>query len=90
MTVAEQIDQKLRQAFNPASLEVLDESYLHEGHAGARPGGQSHFRVTMISVAFEGKSRVQRQREVYQVLAEEMKAQIHALAMDLKSSTEMS
>lgn len=68
-------------AFAPASLEVIDESHLHEGHAGARPGGETHFRIKIVSGVFEGKSRVDRHRLIHTLLAEELKSQVHALAI---------
>ena len=79
--VADKIHNKLTGAFAPNSLEVIDESHLHEGHAGARPGGQSHFRVKIVAAAFEGKSLVQRHRMVNQTLAEELAGPVHALAI---------
>ena len=85
MRVADIIEQKLTLALSPAQLDVVDESHKHAGHAGSRPGGESHFNVSIVSSAFEGLSRVARQRLVYQALAEEMEQTIHALA--LKTST---
>lgn len=75
------IEEKLREAFSPAVLEVKDESHLHAGHAGAREGGESHFRVMLVAEMFVGMSRVERQRRVNTVLADELREQIHALAM---------
>ncbi len=86
MRVAKIIEEKLNDAFSPAKLTVIDESHLHAGHAGARPEGESHFRVEIVSNSFEGMSRVAQQRAVYQVLAQEMASDIHALALDIKSS----
>ena len=88
MRVASTIKQKLTAALQPEHLEIVDESHLHAGHAGARPEGESHFRVTVVSPAFHGKNRVQRQRLVYQALADEMKSDIHALALVTKSPDE--
>jgi len=81
MSVAETIRQKLSDILNPTRLEVVDDSHKHVGHAGARPGGESHFSVTVVSPLFDGKSRVERQRMIYGALAEEMTEQIHALAL---------
>lgn len=81
MSVAERIRSKLEEAFAPASIEVKDESHLHHGHAGARPGGESHFKVRIVSAAFEGLSRVARQRAVNDVLRAELAGPVHALAM---------
>jgi BolA protein len=81
MRVANIIKIKLTEALSPSQLEILDESHKHAGHAGARPEGESHFSVRIMSQAFEGKSRVDRQRLVYQALSEEMKTDIHALEL---------
>jgi BolA protein len=81
MTVAHTIRAKLIAAFAPTSLSVEDESGLHKGHSGARPEGETHFRVKIVSAAFEGMSRVERQRRVYAVLADELHERVHALAL---------
>jgi BolA protein len=81
MSVAATIESKLRAALQPTRVSVVDESELHKGHAGHRPGGQSHFRVEIVAAAFEGHSRVARQRRVYEILADELKAGVHALAL---------
>jgi len=72
---------KLREAFAPESLEVIDESHLHEGHAGHRPGGETHFRVYIVSPAFQGKSRIERHRMINATLAKELASSVHALAI---------
>jgi len=81
MSVADSIRDKLAAAFAPTELDVIDDSARHQGHAGHRPGGESHFSVRIVSAAFAGLSRVERQRRVYAALADEMKSQIHALAL---------
>ena len=81
MSVADQIRQKLSANFAPEELVVVDESARHAGHSGARPGGETHFDVRIISRSFDGISRVERQRRIYAVLADEMKKQIHALSL---------
>ena len=81
MRVAEIINQKLTESLSPTILEIVDDSHKHAGHAGARPEGESHFSVKIISRVFEGKSRVQRQRLVYQALSKEMRECIHALVV---------
>ncbi len=81
MQVREVIERNLVEALHPARLEIVDESHRHAGHAGARPEGESHFRLTVVAAAFEGKSRVDRQRLVYGALAELMASRIHALAL---------
>jgi BolA protein len=81
MSVRDNIENKLKEAFTPESLDVADESHLHEGHAGHRPGGGTHFRVHIVSRAFEGKSRVERHRMINALLAEELAGSVHALAI---------
>ncbi len=83
MSVADRIQMKLEAAFAPLSLSIIDESAQHAGHAGSRPDGESHFRLTIVSSAFSGKSRIDRQRLVHEVLAEELNSQIHALSLRL-------
>jgi BolA family transcriptional regulator, general stress-responsive regulator len=75
------ITNKLLEAFTPESLDVSDESHLHEGHAGHRPGGETHFRLYIVSPAFEGKSRIERHRMINAVLAAELAGSVHALAI---------
>jgi BolA protein len=79
--VKERIEDKLTSAFAPESLQVIDESHLHAGHAGHRPGGESHFRVYLVAPAFAGKSRLERHRMVNQALAAELEESVHALAV---------
>jgi BolA family transcriptional regulator, general stress-responsive regulator len=81
MTVADTIRHKLTECFAPTRLEIVDESHHHIGHQGARPGGETHFSVTIVSSAFSGQNRVARQRLVYQALAEELAARVHALSL---------
>lgn len=79
--VSASIERKLRAAFQPQSLDVVDESHLHRGHAGAPEGGESHFRVRIVSDAFSGLSRVDRQRAINRTLAEELAGPVHALSL---------
>lgn len=81
MSVAETLQRKLTEAFQPTRLSIVDDSHKHAGHAGARPGGESHFSVEIVSPAFAGKSRVERQRLVYATLAAELREQVHALVL---------
>jgi BolA protein len=81
MSTKDSIINKLREAFAPESLDVTDESHLHEGHAGHRPGGETHFRVYIVSRAFEGKSRIERHRMINATLAGELEGGVHALAI---------
>ena len=79
--VTEAIRSKLSAAFSPARLEVEDDSARHRGHAGATPGGESHFNVVIEAQVFEGQSRIQRQRAVHDALAEELAGPVHALSL---------
>jgi BolA family transcriptional regulator, general stress-responsive regulator len=90
MSVAHRIRDKLTSALNPTTLEIVDESHRHAGHAGARPGGETHFRVEVVAAVFQGKSRLQRQRLVYAALKEEMSQQIHALSLVTRAPGEAS
>jgi BolA protein len=81
MRVDDLITRKLTEAFHPENLRVVDESHHHEGHAGHREGGQTHFRVYIIAAAFEGKSRIERHRMINAVLAAELSGGVHALAI---------
>ncbi len=85
MSVAETIEQKLRDGLKITSIEVVDESYKHAGHAGAREGGESHFQLAIVSPDFTGKNRVARQRDIYRILKAEMAGPIHALSIDARS-----
>jgi len=87
-SVAETMRAKLVAAFSPLALEIRDDSALHAGHAGAREGGETHFKVHIVSAGFIGKSRVERQRMIYTVLAEELADRVHALALDTRSPGE--
>ena len=80
-TVAERLRSKLQDAFSPERLEVVDDSARHAGHAGAREGGESHFNVVIVAEAFKGRSRIQRQRDVYTALSEELAGPVHALSV---------
>jgi BolA family transcriptional regulator, general stress-responsive regulator len=87
-TVGDAIRVKLTTALAPVRLEIVDESHLHAGHVGARPGGETHFRVHVISPAFAGKTRVARQRYVYDLLAAELAGPVHALSVRAETPEE--
>ncbi|HEY4115100.1 MAG TPA: BolA family protein [Rhizomicrobium sp.] len=89
MGVADIVAQKLSAAFSPTELLVEDESARHAGHSGSRPGGETHFRVRIVSNAFAGLSRVARQRRVNGVLEAELRGQVHALAMTVLTPDEV-
>jgi BolA protein len=88
MTVAATIERKLTDRFSPVRLEIVDDSHRHAGHAGARPGGETHFSVILVSETFHGMGRVARQRLVYQTLADELAGGVHALALTTLSPDE--
>ena len=81
MSIADTMTQKLTARFAPIRLDITDDSARHEGHAGARPGGETHFSVVIVSAAFAGLGRVARQRLVYETLATELAGGVHALAL---------
>lgn len=92
MTVAATIRDKLTAAFAPVGLEVVDESARHAGHAGATRGdgsvGETHFQVRIVAAAFEGLSRVERQRRVHDALKDELAGPIHAFSLSALTQTE--
>jgi BolA protein len=88
MKVKDAISRKLNDALAPSSLSVIDESEQHHGHGGWREGGETHFRVNVVSAAFAGKSRVERHRIVNGLLAEELAGRVHALAISAKAPGE--
>lgn len=79
--VKEEIELRLRENFSPTHLEVIDDSAKHAGHAGHDPRGESHFTVEIVSVRFQGLSRVERQRAVNRALADLLVERVHALAI---------
>ena len=81
MSVKSRIEEKLTGAFQPDSMLVTDEFHLHVGHAGYQPGGETHFRVKIVSAAFAGRGRVERHRMINEALAEELAGSVHALAL---------
>jgi BolA family transcriptional regulator, general stress-responsive regulator len=83
--VGKALEEKLRAAFNPQALSVIDESHQHAGHSGAHADGESHFRVKIVAEAFRGQSRVNQHRMVNKVLADELKFRVHALALETSS-----
>ncbi|HSV29214.1 MAG TPA: BolA family protein [Candidatus Omnitrophota bacterium] len=88
MSVRQTIESKLTEGLQPARLDVVDESHRHAGHAGHRPGGESHFRIEIVSDAFAGKSRIERHRMVNALLADELAGPVHAMALVTKAPGE--
>ena len=86
--IADRIRSKLEAALSPVRLDIQDDSAKHSGHSGAREGGESHFSVLIVSDAFEGLSRVARQRRVNAILAEELAGPVHALIIQAKTPAE--
>ena len=85
---ATRITTLLQQHFTPIKLEVRDDSALHAGHAGAQPGGETHYSIVMVAQPFAGKTRIARSREVHALLAEEFNSGLHALALTLRTPDE--
>jgi BolA protein len=88
MPTRERITEKLTAAFAPVRLDVIDESDHHIGHGGYRPGGETHYRVYIVSEAFRGKSRLDRHRMVNAILTDEIEAGVHALAIEARAPEE--
>jgi BolA family transcriptional regulator, general stress-responsive regulator len=88
MRMQERIHTRLATALTPTHIEVFDESAQHAGHVGARAGGETHYRIDIVSPAFAGKSRVQRHRLVYEALAAEIADGVHALALATRAPGE--
>lgn len=86
--VAAEIERRLTAGLAPDRLDVIDESDRHRGHAGARPEGESHFRILVVASAFAGKSRIERQRMVHAVLGDLLHSEIHALAITARAPGE--
>lgn len=88
MTMKELITRALNERFVPTQIVVTDESHQHHGHAGWREGGETHFRLDIVSAAFDGKSRVERHRLVNEALAEAFARGLHALAIRARAPGE--
>ena len=88
MTRADRIARTLSAAFAPAEIAVVDDSHRHAGHAGAAPGGETHYSVRVVSPAFAGLNRVARSRAVHEALAAEFQGGLHALALTLRTPEE--
>lgn len=86
--IAREIEQRLTDALAPVSLAVIDDSSKHQGHAGHDPRGESHFTVQITAAAFEGQSRLNRQRMVNKALADLLAERVHALAIQARAPSE--
>lgn len=86
---AERIRSTLEARFTPSRIEVVDDSHRHAGHAGARPEGETHYGVLLVSPAFSGMGRIDRSRAVHEALAEEFSSGLHALALTLRAPEEV-
>ncbi|MEM9707498.1 MAG: BolA family protein [Pseudomonadota bacterium] len=82
--VADEIRRKLEEAFAPETLDVVDESEQHRGHAGYQEGGESHFRVRMRAPALQSESRIGRHRAVHRAIGDDIIGRIHALALEIE------
>jgi BolA protein len=89
-TRAERLEAALRATFAPQLVEVVDDSARHAGHAGAQPGGQTHYSVLVVAEAFRGMNRVARSRAVHAALEAEFASGLHALALTLRTPEEVS
>lgn len=90
MSVKETMEHKLKTTFSPEEISVVDESHLHKGHGGWREGGETHFRVEMVSKRFSGVSRIDRHRMVNEALKQELEEGVHALAIRASAPEERS
>ncbi|MGE0596829.1 MAG: BolA family protein [Hyphomonadaceae bacterium] len=85
---ASRMEAALQDRFTPSALSLSDDSARHAGHAGARPEGETHFTIRMVSAAFSGLNRVTRQRLVHEALKQEFDGGLHALSLELKAPGE--
>ena len=88
MSIADEMHKKLSRRLAPTELHIEDESAGHAGHSGARPEGETHFRVRVVSEVFEGMDRVARQRLIHEILAEELRTHVHALSITARTPGE--
>jgi BolA protein len=88
LSIEPEIRRRLEQALAPQRIELIDDSAAHAGHAGAAPGGNTHWRLTIVSAAFAGKPTVARHRLVYQALGGLMQSPIHALQISARAPGE--
>lgn len=89
MTRRERLIEQLRASLSPTSIDVVDESHRHAGHAGARPGGETHYHVEIVSARFAGMSRIARHRLVHEIVHDEFENGLHALSLKLLTPEEV-
>ena len=87
-SVADYLEKHLSEAFSPSSLEVINESHLHAGHAGDDGTGESHFRIKIVSAAFDGMSRIDRHRAINAIVQPKIDEGLHACAIEAKGSAD--
>jgi BolA protein len=88
MTRQQRLQRRLVEALAPSAIDVVDESHRHAGHAGARPGGETHYHVAIISTRFAGMSRIARHRLVHEIVHDEFENGLHALSLKLLTPDE--
>ena len=89
MARRERLIERLTTSLAPTSIEVVDESHRHAGHAGARPGGETHYHVEIVAARFAGMSRVARHRLVHEIVRDEFGSGLHALSLRLLTPEEV-
>lgn len=85
MNVTQEIRTRLENAFAPRTLEVVDDSEKHRGHAGYQEGGESHFQIVIEAASFQNMSRIERHRAVHAAIGKDLVARIHALAITVRA-----
>ena len=83
-TISAYLEEELSKAFSPESLEIVNESHLHSGHAGDDGSGQTHFRIKIVAAAFDGMSRIDRHRAIMALAEPKMAEGLHAIAIEAK------
>ncbi|MBF0268264.1 MAG: BolA family transcriptional regulator [Alphaproteobacteria bacterium] len=89
MNRAKRMETLIRNALSPTHLQVVDESARHAGHAGARPEGETHYRIVAVCPSFEGQGRAERHRAIYALLDQELRQGLHALSLELAAPSEL-
>ena len=87
--ISQQIRDKLEAGLAPEQIVIRDDSHKHKGHSGYNAQGASHLHITIVADAFDGMSRIDRYRTVYDLLEDELKTHVHALSLELKTACNM-